>query len=303
MNFQQFHPPRRAAAARRVPGSARSGVSLMEVLISIFVVSIGLLGIAALIPVANYALVETSKADRTAACGQAAIRDIRVRRLADPVIWPLSNDDLLNNGNTYAIDPLGTGGDFGAVPRVDYSNMPADVRERIFYWHDDLLFDMREGTSERPRGFPAHGNAPISERSYSWFLTVTPAPRRLNISVVVCYQRDLSAANQTKDLDQDPFTAASSSGTIISGIQVTDARDLEPGQWILLTGKGEYGTTVGQWYRITAGADAYFAVEGPNWPSLGGEGKLPTQMAVVPGVLGVYTTSVELNRSPEWWPQ
>ena len=50
----------------------RRGISLMEVLISIFVLSIGMLGVAALIPVGRFSIVETSKADRGAACGQAA---------------------------------------------------------------------------------------------------------------------------------------------------------------------------------------------------------------------------------------
>ena len=91
----------------------------MEVLISIFVIAIGLLGIAALIPVANYALKETSKSDRTAACGQAAMRDVRVRALADPNIWKLANEVPLTNAATYIIDPLGeTGTSFGQVPKV-----------------------------------------------------------------------------------------------------------------------------------------------------------------------------------------
>ena len=48
----------------------------MEVLISIFVLSIGLLGVAALIPLGQMALWETAKADRCGACGRAALREI-----------------------------------------------------------------------------------------------------------------------------------------------------------------------------------------------------------------------------------
>ncbi len=43
----------------------------MEVLISTFVMSIGLLGLAALIPVGRFAIVQTGKADRAGACGRA----------------------------------------------------------------------------------------------------------------------------------------------------------------------------------------------------------------------------------------
>ena len=42
---------------------ARRGVSLLEVLISIFVLSIGLLGVAAVIPVAGHEILQATKAD------------------------------------------------------------------------------------------------------------------------------------------------------------------------------------------------------------------------------------------------
>jgi Prokaryotic N-terminal methylation motif len=66
---------------------SRRGISLMEVLISIFVLSIGLLGVAALIPLGQLALWETAKADRCGACGRAALREIQVSRLLDFRYW------------------------------------------------------------------------------------------------------------------------------------------------------------------------------------------------------------------------
>jgi|GEM_PF-2399351 hypothetical protein len=66
---------------------SRHGISLMEVLISIFVLSIGLLGLAAIIPLGQMALWETAKADRSGACGRAAIREIQVSRLLDFRYW------------------------------------------------------------------------------------------------------------------------------------------------------------------------------------------------------------------------
>jgi hypothetical protein len=65
----------------------RRGISLMEVLISIFVLSIGLLGVAAIIPLGQMALLETAKADRSGACGRAAMREIQVSRLLDFRYW------------------------------------------------------------------------------------------------------------------------------------------------------------------------------------------------------------------------
>ncbi|MFC1597261.1 hypothetical protein ACFL5Q_04900 [Planctomycetota bacterium] len=62
-------------------------MSLLEVLISIFVLSIGLLAVAAVIPVGRYAIVEAAKSDRAAACGQAVLNDVKVRRMINPGNW------------------------------------------------------------------------------------------------------------------------------------------------------------------------------------------------------------------------
>ena len=64
--------------------AGRRGVSLMEVLIGTFVLSVGLLGLAALIPVGRFAIVETAKSDRAGACGRAALRDMQVCQMIYP---------------------------------------------------------------------------------------------------------------------------------------------------------------------------------------------------------------------------
>jgi len=65
-------------------GCAPRGVSLMEVLIAMFVLSMGLLGVAAVIPLAGHEMLQAFKADRSSACAQAALRDIRVRGILNP---------------------------------------------------------------------------------------------------------------------------------------------------------------------------------------------------------------------------
>ena len=307
-----------------VGGPTRAGISLMEVLISIFVVSIGLLGIAALIPVANYSLVETSKSDRTAACGQAAMRDVRVRALADPQIWSLVRKSggsayTDTTGASYVIDPLGDSGvSFGQVPVVTYKGITTAVSES-FYWQDDLLFDMGQDDSTRPKGFDWDSDGtldgPIAERSYSWFLTVTPSPmlegtnnerRQCTVSVVVCHKRNFDTPTSTDEVDlsgtgNNVLVTNTPSGAIVSGIQLADSQDLETGQWVMLSGPDErHSPVIAQWYRITAGYETFFSLEGPNWPSTGGTNEIPNRMLVIPGVLGVYTTTVELNRAPQW---
>lgn len=71
-------------ATERWPATARrSGISLLEVLISIFVLVVGILGLAALIPIGRFDVQEAGKIDRGAALGKQAQRELRLRGLLD----------------------------------------------------------------------------------------------------------------------------------------------------------------------------------------------------------------------------
>ena len=63
---------------------SRSGVSLLEVLISTFALSVGLLSLAALIPAGQVTMLEAIKADRSAACGRAGLCEVKIRRMLEP---------------------------------------------------------------------------------------------------------------------------------------------------------------------------------------------------------------------------
>jgi hypothetical protein len=59
----------------------------MEVLLSIFVLSIGLLGVVALIPVAGHQTEEGARNDRLAAAGRRSFREFMVREMHKSVNW------------------------------------------------------------------------------------------------------------------------------------------------------------------------------------------------------------------------
>lgn len=71
----------------RLSRRARLGVSLIEVLFAIGILTVGLLGVASVIPLGGREVAEAGKADRMAACGQAVLHDVKVRGFLDPRGW------------------------------------------------------------------------------------------------------------------------------------------------------------------------------------------------------------------------
>jgi hypothetical protein len=108
----------------RPPRPHRSGISLIEVLIAVFVLTFGLMGIAMVIPAGRYLMVEAAKSDRGSACGRAALNDMKIRGWLLPgqsgIDWVKRDSGGLQSvflrggqiyydvsyGDAFAIDPL-----------------------------------------------------------------------------------------------------------------------------------------------------------------------------------------------------
>lgn len=76
----------------------RRGISLTEVLIAMFIMLIGLLGLAALVPVGSSYLGTANTYDRSSALGRAAFRDLQVRDYLDESKWLTSDGRQLYQG-------------------------------------------------------------------------------------------------------------------------------------------------------------------------------------------------------------
>jgi hypothetical protein len=83
-------PPRR---------SLRRGISLLEVLISMFVLAVGLLGVAALIPAGHHEIAQGSRLEYASMIGRSAFRDLKVRGMLTPGNWDGTYYWRLQNGN------------------------------------------------------------------------------------------------------------------------------------------------------------------------------------------------------------
>jgi len=306
----------RAARARR---GRRRGVSLMEVLISIFVLSVGLLGLAALIPVGSFALMETGKADRAGACGRAALREIKVRRLVDPQYW--SNPNASLDGGAVALDPVGVsanmGNTLGLVPRLTFSWINDALLQEIFFSSDDLHVHILDDPTIRPHVayYQADGSMgptptpyPVSDGHYSWLMTVTPAMGEVvllpaqrssyHVSVAVCYRRQFGpAGEQMTQVGQ--FLSHGLGG---GSVRLANRVEVKENQWIMLCGQRPGPTggprTICQWYRVVMAGESptdLLTLAGPDW-----DPDYPATAVIIDSVIGVYSTVVELDRDPKW---
>ncbi|MGD9721452.1 MAG: prepilin-type N-terminal cleavage/methylation domain-containing protein [Pirellulales bacterium] len=84
---------------------SRHGISLLEVLISMFVLLFGLLGVASMIVAGRHELAAASKIDHAASVGRAAFRDLKIRGFLDPSRWN-TFDEAGNVTTLWQPDPV-----------------------------------------------------------------------------------------------------------------------------------------------------------------------------------------------------
>ncbi len=94
----------------RVGRNDRQGISLLEIMISIGIVGIGLIGVAAMIPLAHFKAAQGVQQDRKALFGKRAFREFRVRGMDDlgnlvsPASLMGSSDQW--SGGPFCLDPV-----------------------------------------------------------------------------------------------------------------------------------------------------------------------------------------------------
>jgi hypothetical protein len=120
-------------ASRLAPRARRRGISLLEVLISMFVMLFGLMGVAAIFPVGNHYAVKGEQFDRGSALAGTAFAELKSRGLMRPAVpngtqfqgvWQFPDNKLVIGVNgqfntagysgpvpptlAYVIDPIGS---------------------------------------------------------------------------------------------------------------------------------------------------------------------------------------------------
>jgi len=284
-----------------------TGITLLEVLVTIFILSLGLLGVAALIPIGKFSMIETEKSDRTGTCGRAGLREVQVRRMLDYRSWSPQIQGSATPG-VLIIDPLGYHSYGAALPfggvfsRLTLSWITSlDIADQVFRWRDDLIFTLPSGGNR-----PIPPSAGASEGNYSWFFTICPTPsdvsggvplalrRAYTVSVAVCHKRILTA-----DHEHTAGVNFLGAGTIQYD---ADLGDIKSDNWVMLVGLSSSGSPVAaHWYRIV-GMDKnnrYLTLLGPDWNTTAFPAA-NTRLVAVEGVSGVYTAVMEVDTSSVW---
>ena len=298
----------------------RSGITLMEVLISIGILSIGLGSVVALIPAGGSQAKKTVIEDRRGAMGAGAIADVINYGMINPATW----STIPTAPYRVVIDPIGNSSfpsATGLTP-INVSNITAgsNVANLVFSAADDLVYvddtTKADPTTEPPVPKRTSDNARrLSEGGYSWLATLVPtgtaSPSQFyTLSVVEFYRRP------------PPGNALSATVSGISGGQSTvtinlaslmlnseDFRRLFPTGGVLLFTDN---ATVHAWRRIQLAApivagdivtDVNIALDRatPALPpaSLAGPPATLTLYALE-GTVGVIDRGVQLEGSTPW---
>jgi hypothetical protein len=295
----------------------RRGITLMEVLISLGILSVGLASVVALIPAGGSQAKLSVIEDRRAALGYAAMADAINRGILNPARW----SSIPATPYAIAIDPLGqdlTG--TPGVPRfpatitlVDLAGIVAGSAdaESVFRSADDLVYDTSQ--SEDDPAIPKYflgTNRRLSDGNFSWLATLLPetaggSTQYYRLSVVCFYNRaippDVSATTFTPT---PAVPATSTSFSCDCNLSDDEYRNLFPrGTAVLLSTAGQpplWRNAIMASPTRTAGAIT--AVElmfdrplpttwGPTWA---------TNLHAFQGAIGVTEKVVTLEGSSPW---
>ena len=173
--------------------STRAGITLMEVLISIGILSVGLTAVITIIPAAGSqsqkALTESTKAN----VGLAALDDAITRGILEPPATPPFVIDPIGN-----IDPDGDRAFAGlALETLSGLDAGTPAAEEVFRSQDDVAFTADDSDPDVPAKpvFYTNDVKRASEGVYSWLATLVPqggaaGGENFLLSVVSFHRRD-----------------------------------------------------------------------------------------------------------------
>ena len=191
-----------------IKNASRHGLTLMEILASVFVLAFGLLAVLTILPFGAFQLERMKVADMSGACGRGAIQQVRMAEWQKPELLDFNGGTSYIPADPYIVDPLGNiAGGRGGPKNFPLAatlnerlyafnlaeiiaqgttlnaqhNLPEDqvMADRHFRWNDDTVFTASDDSSrptliqkEKPDGSIEYIQQVAG--NFTWLYMVTP---------------------------------------------------------------------------------------------------------------------------------
>lgn len=235
------------------------GITLMEVLISLGILSVGLLSILSLIPAGRSQAVKATVYDQATATANNAIADIVSRGFLDPSRFVLSARTKIDFLGDAASVPVG--GSFTSMLSQTAATIP--INSSTIPFAIQAASDDRAYTTTRADDPPQPtlvSGIPLAENKFTWLATIQdPSGAALSstdpgtyalLSVVVFHRRSLTADGGRTYSITTPANVNGTTLTITGGSAATDDGEyLRSGAVVMIDNNGIYS-----WRRVLMAA-------------------------------------------------
>lgn len=181
---------------------SRRGITLTEVLISVFVLGAGLLGLASLVPLGQYHAIQANHQDRAASCARWVFRQIDSQGVMNPSLWVtrtgvspgvprvfildprflsvgLNQGDPLAGQFPYVVGSAGANWNLSRLtlndPQMANTPMNFGVAYQLCTWRDDILFTAPNDNIRPGMQLDPSNQRVVTDGDYSWLAMVRPA--------------------------------------------------------------------------------------------------------------------------------
>ena len=259
----------------------RRGISLLEVLISMGILTIGLVSVLSLIPAGRSQAMKAGALDRSVVLAQNAAADFITRGFARPAGWK-----QLPTGTFAIFDPLdasnfwGTllSGTFAIQPKTDAATTASStnsvvsagtaVIDVMMRSEDDIRYSIDNvGADDPPVTLWSSGTTGrhVFDGNYSYLATLSGpdaswAPGVYKtLTIVTCNRRDASVEPVLLTSDTTNRLWAVNTSNVPSGMTLKEL--VRPGAMILYVPSGQTPT----WLRVLLASDATDPTAAANW--------------------------------------
>ncbi len=290
--------------------SHRRGITLLEVLVSLGILSIGLACVVALLPAGASEAKKAMDDDRRAAVAAAAKADAITRGILNPATWTPA--PASSNRHAIIVDPLGNNGLANASPStgltaVTIGNFGAGTvaADEVFRSQDDPVYEAVQSNDDPPvPRFDTAAGKRASKGNFSWLATLVPAttdalPQFFRLSVVVCNRRGTGTAAVAPLAGT--FSPATATATFTPGVATDTFRDFSPVGAVVLISDG---ATTWEWRRLVLAAPLVSGglVTSARFSFDHDVSNAANRVHLVQGAIGYAENFVTLERNSPWTP-